>query len=222
MAHANIFERITTNDKKESSSMNKKALETIKLLGEQVIEIRKIITQKDEVIAELKADISALQDSQNDASAEVKLLRIDQRDMNKQLRGIKAAVTGQELARSAMPDAEEFSHRVVERYEPQKIEQPMSKPKGPVSQEAMSQANAEMPRVSSEADMNKAYHTISDAINTARTKLGLPPHEDLPGTIQEQNRIYSEVQNQKKQAAKSVEQTAKEFTFGRMPRMLDL
>lgn len=218
MAHANIFERITTNDKKEGSSMNKKALETIKLLGEQVIEIRKIITQKDEVIQALKSEISALKDSQNDTDANIQLLRIDQKDMNKQLRGVKAVITGQELAQAAKQEVADFSQRVVERYEPQKIQVT------PVKQEPV-QAAAAKPSIkheSSEAEMNSAYRTISNAINDARVKLGLNPHEDLPGTIAEQNKIYSQIQEQAKRAEKPVEKVAKEFTFGRIPRLLDL
>ncbi|MBT6843938.1 MAG: hypothetical protein HOA17_09145 [Candidatus Melainabacteria bacterium] len=234
MAHANIFERISSNDRKDTT-MNKKALETIKLVGQQVIEISKTVDLKDQTIDLLKKELSTLKKKNAEMEGDLKLLMINQKDLTKQLRMLKAAVTGQEFARPAQANQEDFSERVISNYQPEQVirtssvreDKPDFRSKSIKGTAQRPQAIAQMkpvsshqaePSFSNDKEMDDAYLTISTAINHARAKLGLDPHEDLPGTIKEHNRIYQQPAPVETPAQK----TAKDFVFGRLPRMLDL
>lgn len=226
MAHANIFERISSNDKKDTT-MNKKALETIKLVGQQVIEISKAIELKDQTTDMLKSEISSLKKKNAEMEGNLQLLMINQKDLTKQLRILKASMTGQEFARSAQTREDDFSDRVISNFQPQQVighpakqsQETSPRPQSKPQMKPVSSHQAET-SFSNDKEMDEAYLTISTAINHARAKLGLDPHEDLPGTIKNQNpqRNHPEPFVRETPAQK----TAKDFVFGRLPRMLDL
>ncbi|MDA0772126.1 MAG: hypothetical protein O3C63_04205 [Cyanobacteria bacterium] len=205
--------------------MNNKALETIKLVGQQVIEISKAVDLKDQTIDILKSEISSLKKKNAEMEGNLKLLIINQKDLTKQLRMLKASVTGQELTRSTETMQEDFSERVISNYQPQQIighsakqsQETSPRPQAIPKIKPVSSHQAE-PSFSHDKEMDEAYLTISTAINHARAKLGLDPHEDLLGTIKEQNRNHNEPFVRETPAQK----TAKDFVFGRLPRMLDL
>lgn len=214
MAHANIFPRInsvgedtrnfystSSQEASKDSVMNKKAIETIKLLGQQVLEIKRTIEEQKETINTLKQEVSSLKKKVNETEGNIKLLVIDQKDLTKQVRIIKNSKPIPDREIVAKPATEDFSQRVISNYEPKQV----------YREQVVSRAQA-----SPDRDMQEAYQTISSAINNARAKLGLDPHSDLPGTIKGQNRNYSDPHTE------SAKATAKEFVFGRLPRMLDL
>ena len=73
MAHADIFERISRQDVVNKKTdfhsrpetikepiVEKKAIETIKLLGKQILEIREIIEQQSKTIKTLQAEVISL------------------------------------------------------------------------------------------------------------------------------------------------------------------
>lgn len=204
--HANIFPRISSDDRKDSV-MNKKAIETIRLLGQQVLQFKKMLEEQSGTINTLKQEISTLKKKANATEGDMKLIVIDQKDHTKQLRWLKGAISGQAITKTVSPEIDDFSERVISRYEPQQVqkETPVIPKPIPVAQSKQTE----------EQNMDAAYKTISSAINNARAKLGLDPHEDLPGTIKQQNKVYSEIHN-------PIEAKAKEFVFGRLPKMLDL
>ena len=253
MAHANIFERISSNDKKDTT-MNKKALETIKLVGQQVIEISKAIDLKDQTTNMLKSELSSLKKKNAEMEGNLQRLMINQKDLTKQLRILKASVTGQEFARSAQTREDDFSDRVISNYQPQQVighsakqsfasgidtqktnsvhedkrdfgtkslQETSPRPQSKPQMKPVSSHQAE-PSFSNDNEMDEAYLTISTAINHARAKLGLDPHEDLPGTIKNQNQNQQRNHPQPFVSETPAHKTAKDFVFGRLPRMLDL
>ena len=235
MAHADIFERISRKDivNQQEPAVDKKAVETVKLLAKQVLEIREIIEQQTKTIKSLQHEVISLKKKGEDSEGNIKLAIIDQRDINKQLRALKAAVNSHEYIDSRMPSREAFNQmpRPIQQAAPQQPAQPVrAMSAGPIQASAHRAATT----AQNTAEMNSAYEEITAAINQARSQLGLEPHSDLIGTIQRQDRTYATIQQnqaaQKPQAkpnnevAKSMqaENFAKEFIFGRIPKMLNL
>ncbi len=255
MAHADIFERITRQDianqetkytprteTLKESNMDRKAVETIKLLGKQILEIREIISEQTKTIKSLQTEVISLKKKGEDAEGNIKLAIIDQRDINKQIRTLKAAVSSHEYIDARMPAREAYTQapRPAQPVQhlphlPQRpVQQPVqparaSSPQGPIQAAAHKAAGA-----ANATEMDSAYQEITAAINQARSQLGLEPHSDLIGTIKRQDQTYATIQQnhaaQKPQAkpdsevAKSMraENVAKEFIFGRIPKMLNL
>ncbi len=252
MAHADIFERISRKDlanqetnfspRQETAkepAVDKKAIETIKLLGKQILEIREIIDQQTKTIKSLQHEVLSLKKKGEESDGNIKLAIIDQKDINKQLRTLKAAVSSHEYIDSRMPSREAYNQAPrsmpqVQQALPQRpiqqpVQQPMRAP-GPIQTSAQRAYEA----ASGAPEMNSAYEEITAAINQARSHLGLEPHSDLVGTIKRQDRTYATIQQNQAAAkpqakpnnevAKSMqaENVAKEFIFGRIPKMLNL
>lgn len=72
--------------------MDKKVLETIKLLGAQVLEMRDVIKEQQDSIAELQDEILHLKKSDRDIKGDLKLVTIDQRDLSNQMKKLRANV----------------------------------------------------------------------------------------------------------------------------------
>lgn len=239
MAHADIFERISRQDvvnvvNKESKftskpetlkepAVEKKAIETIKLLGKQILEIREILEQQTKTIKTLQHEVVSLRKRSDETDGNVKLVMIDQKDVNNQLRALKAAVNSHEYIDSRMPSREAFNP--LPRPTQQSYQQPVQQPVSRAVQEtraavqAQSQSQSQPPvnnRVgtpASSAEMNSAYQEITTAINQARLQLGLEPHPDLLGSVTRSEKVYP---------TRQAEDVAKEFIFGRIPKMLNL
>ncbi len=253
MAHADIFERISRKDianqethfssRSETAkepAMDKKAVETIKLLGKQILEIREIIEQQTKTIKSLQGEVISLKKKCEDTEGNIKLAIIDQKDINKQIRTLKAAVSSHEYIDSRMPSREAFNQAAirpmpqVQQALPQRPIQPTQAMRTAMPGPIQASAHRAAETSSGAPEMNSAYEEITAAINQARSQLGLEPHSDLVGTIKRQDRTYATIQQnqaaQKSQAkpnnevAKSMqaENAAKEFIFGRIPKMLNL
>jgi hypothetical protein len=73
----------------ERSSINKKAIETIKIIGNQVIEIRELLTQQTEAIQLLKHEFAKVKAEANSTAGDLKMIQIDQRDISSQMKRLK-------------------------------------------------------------------------------------------------------------------------------------
>lgn len=115
MAHANIFQRVNKKVQKTSpreDSYDDTTLETIKVLGEQVLSLREIIEEQHHVIEDLASTVSNMKVSQKETNQNLNLAYIDQKDLAKQLRilrsNLQANQFGQNKPRSqAAPQQKE-------------------------------------------------------------------------------------------------------------------
>ncbi len=71
------------------TSTSKRALDTIKLIGSQIIEIREILNRQVDTIQMLEQEVKKLKSLGRDNEQNIKILQIDQRDIVKQLRKVR-------------------------------------------------------------------------------------------------------------------------------------
>ena len=71
------------------TSTSKRALDTIKLIGSQIIEIREILNKQVDTIQMLEQEVKKLKSLGRDNEQNIKILQIDQRDIVKQLRKVR-------------------------------------------------------------------------------------------------------------------------------------
>ncbi|MEB3316406.1 MAG: hypothetical protein VKK32_09380 [Candidatus Melainabacteria bacterium] len=71
------------------TSTSKRALDTIKLIGSQIIEIREILNRQVDTIQMLEQEVKKLRSLGRDNEQNIKILQIDQRDIVKQLRKVR-------------------------------------------------------------------------------------------------------------------------------------
>lgn len=193
--HANVFEKLSksssnagsntssSNNKSQENAIDSKLLETVKLLGKQIIEIREIIDNQNSLLEAMKNEIVSLRKKQNDTTGDVKLAMIDQKDLAKQFRTLKATVTGEQLAGNRFPNnPDEIAKRFYRNYDNSQVFE-----------------NAE--QSNNEAHSWGAFDRNSNQ-NRTNTQATLPDNE-LGRSMQTQN-------------------VAKEFIFGRLPKLLNL
>lgn len=253
MAHADIFERISRNSIKDlennhqeikekaramdtRATIDDKAIETIKLLGKQILEIREHMDEQTKTIDALRKELNFLKKGQDDTNGNLKLITIDQQDVSKQLKSLRSIVNSQQLVDSRIAPtmsstlergmnintAKPLSSATIKQA-PLPESKPATKtPERSAGATTWGNAQARMNEASTEEDLNqdKAYQEITRAINDARKELGLRPHDNLMGAI----RANAKSNNNSKKIAKSkeAEDTAKEFIFGRIPKLLNL
>ena len=73
------------------TSTSKRALDTIKLIGSQIIEIREILNKQVDTIHMLEQEVKKLKSLGRDNEQNIKILQIDPRDIVKQLRKVSEA-----------------------------------------------------------------------------------------------------------------------------------
>ncbi len=124
--HANVFEKLSksssnagsSNNKPQENTVDSKVIETVKLLGKQIIEIREIIDNQNSLLEAMKNEIISLRKKQNDTSGDVKLAMIDQKDLAKQFRTLRATVNGEQLANNRFPNnPDEIAKRFYRNYD---------------------------------------------------------------------------------------------------------
>ena len=72
---------------------SKRALDTIKLIGNQVIEIREILNKQHEMIQRLEKEVIRMKSVTKDGEQNIKILQLDQRDILRQVRKLKEGNT---------------------------------------------------------------------------------------------------------------------------------
>jgi len=90
MSQADLFPKLSKNKRIAETSTEDSTAEAIKILSEQIIEIRDIIFEQHSVIKELTGTITILKEKQKENSQNLELTHIDQRDLAKQVRILKA------------------------------------------------------------------------------------------------------------------------------------
>ena len=91
MAHANIFEKVNKNNTPDPSLSNA-TIETMKLLNDEMKRLKDIIDEQHNVIHDLAQTVTDLKADQKESNENHKLMHIDQKDLLKQLRALKAEV----------------------------------------------------------------------------------------------------------------------------------
>ena len=218
MAHADIFERIsreqTANKKqvvsvnnmenKTESSIDKKAIETLKILGKQLIDMKELVDEQTKIINALQEEILRLKKRQTETKGDIEMVVIDQRDVAKQLRMLKAVVTGEMHVNNRI---QQEQNPQFHQSAPQQVYHPL-----PTQN---SQANHQMPQ-------NPYYDSSPEAVakkfynNYDQSALFNNPN---PQSSQSVN------QSQPRQGvdhSRHAESVAKEFIFGRIPKLLNL
>lgn len=89
------------------------AVETIRLLGEHVIELREIIEQQSKDIQKLKAQQESLFDAYKELVGDFKMVKIDQKDIAKKLRDIAS----QKKVETVIEEKETLTENDVPDYE---------------------------------------------------------------------------------------------------------
>ncbi len=103
------------------------AVETIKLLGEHVLELRDVIDKQREEIKTLKAECAKMFDTCKELTDDFKLVQIDQKDLSKQIKQIKQTAT---VMQRPEPVAEVPSYdEIVKRYYPSYAQNPEFEPR---------------------------------------------------------------------------------------------
>jgi RecG-like helicase len=176
------FEKITRksiNYKNNNTELyeNSKTIETIKLLGKQIIEIRGIIEEQETIIKSLRKEVQVLKDQNSETEGNIKLSLIDQKDIAKQLRMLKAKIDSSQIT--------------LERTQSSK------------SMENSLSYNSNIPRT--EADIKERYF----------------PNYANSSIIEKSNNLKPLERNLPEQP-KSIDEVAKQFIFGRMPKLLNL
>jgi|GEM_PF-3669419 len=101
-----------SNNKNTENNLST-AVETIKLLGEHVLELREVIDSQRKELAEMKAQFAKLQDAYKELDGDFNLVRIDQKDLAKQMKSMKSVV-----APSPVQQEIPSYNEIVKRYYP--------------------------------------------------------------------------------------------------------
>jgi hypothetical protein len=174
---------------KMESSIDKKAIETLKILGKQVIEMKELVDEQSKLINALQEEVVRLKKRQTETKGDIDLVVIDQRDISKQLRTLKAIVTGEMHVNNRMQQEQ------------------ASIPHYDSNPEAIAR------RFYSNYDQNPLFK------NTSNNEYHHPRQQQVSHQIQQP------VQAQHKSGidhSKHAESVAKEFIFGRIPKLLNL
>jgi Tfp pilus tip-associated adhesin PilY1 len=124
MAHANIFQKLNKKAQKparEEAHYDDTTLETIKVLGEQILSLREIIEEQHLVIEDLASTVSHLKVSQKETNQNLNLAYIDQKDLAKQLRILRSNLQAnqflqkKERAQTSNPK-QEHDHEIEELF----------------------------------------------------------------------------------------------------------
>lgn len=180
--HQELFTKISKNPSKTkesemSQAQDARTLETVKLLAKQIIEIRELIGEQTETISSLRREVQVLKNKQSETDSNLKLSHIDQRDIAKQLRMLKANVNGNEIA----------SQRVAQQM----------------------QSSAQTNSVRTQEEVNPAdYYSNFQNSKVVQNSQTLE--------------MINEAMTETDISMQKVEDVAKQFIFGRMPKLLNL
>ncbi len=115
-----------SNNKPSENNLST-AVETIKLLGEHVLELREVIDSQREEIKTLKAECAKLFDACKELTDDYKLVQIDQKDLAKQIRQIKQVSS--EMRRPEPVQEAPSYEDIVKRYYPSYSQNPEFEPR---------------------------------------------------------------------------------------------
>lgn len=194
MAHANVFTKLTKSNAGAAAStqtqeiqMDSKLIETVKLLGKQIIEVREIIDQQNQVIEELQSEVISLRKQQSETAGNINMTIIDQKDLAKQFRILKATVTGEQIANSKMypNNSDEVAKRFYKNYD----------------SSSLFESSIESPKANSTTSSWGSFNQNAPSQPRA---------------------IRAAVASSQVERSMQAENVAKEFIFGRIPKLLNL
>jgi hypothetical protein len=116
-AHSFGSKRPTTSNTQDSR-IDPRTLETIKMLGNQVLEMREMIDKQTAAIKSLRQEVAALKGSQAEILGDIRLFQIDQKDIASQVRTIKA---GRGVADPISANQEDIYRRFYNGYDESKV-----------------------------------------------------------------------------------------------------
>jgi chromosome segregation ATPase len=100
--------------RKETSNIDSKALETIKILGNQVLEMRELMDKQSRAIKALREEIAVLRKQDKGIEAEINILRIDQKDVLSQMKTLKHS---QEQTKYQNPKQDDIARRFYPKFD---------------------------------------------------------------------------------------------------------
>ncbi len=120
MEHADLFKKISTKKdiaEPKASSLDNKAIETIKVLAKQVIDIKEILEKQNEIIKKLQEEVVGLRHRQKENADDVKLMFIQHEDLHKQFKTLKATTTTDSVVDNRVISVDEIAKRFYKNYE---------------------------------------------------------------------------------------------------------
>lgn len=188
------------------SAIDKKTIETIKLLGKQLLEMRDVIEEQAKTIAVLNEEISRVKKKQTEQKGDIEMVVIDQRDVAKQLRMLKASVTGEMLVNSRMHNQDQAQNLAA----------------------IYPQTNAQDQSTEAVAKRFYSNYDQSQLFNQNQQQAYMPAQavyqEQMMPQQNYQRPMPAAAQAQKPAIdhGRHAEHVAKEFIFGRIPKLLNL
>lgn len=188
MAHADVFQKLSKHSSDDridyepvksevrspKSSLDKRTRETIKVMGEQIVELREIVEKQTDTIIKLKDQVIDLKNKNVELEGNQRMTHIDQKDLAHQLRLLKSIVNSEQFVQAKTQTIEDIERKFINNYEDNTV---------------LKQA---------------AMDTVSELAEVASPVQAAP----MPVAKDEDPR--------------SAESIAKEFIFGRMPKLLNL
>ncbi|MEY3369540.1 MAG: hypothetical protein RLZZ361_210 [Cyanobacteriota bacterium] len=224
MAHADIFEKLsretsltkkqntTSNnlDNKIESSIDKKAIETIKIIGKQLIEMKELVHEQSKLIDSLQDEVLKLKKRQTEAKGDIEMVVIDQKDVTKQLRTLKAIVTGEIHVNNRMQQ-----DQVINTANTNLAQLPRNAYQE-ISPDAISK------RFYNNYDHNPHFQTNTNEFNQQTRTLSSHSQQSQELALNQLQRAQSIQHKSGIDHSNHAESVAKEFIFGRIPKLLNL
>jgi hypothetical protein len=173
--------------------MDAKALETIKLVGNQILAIREIIDKQQETINSLKKELLAVRQEQVEVTGNVRMVQIDQKDLVKQVKNLKQMQESMSLMHGdgPLPSQDEIARRFYANYD----ESPHIRRNGSVNFEARPAQFEQIDRT---------------ALKYQAVKPNAREHQMRDERYEALRREYMDLE------------AKKDFVFGRIPKLLNL
>lgn len=120
MAHADIFQKLNSPAPKETRakpSSEESLLETLKIACRQIVEMKDSLELQTAEIQSLKQELEFLRQKSSDNAGNIQMALIDQKDIAKQIRHLKASINSESLQTSQT--TEKVARKFYKNYDKQ-------------------------------------------------------------------------------------------------------
>lgn len=104
-----------------SNNPNARIIETLKLLGSQILELRAITDSQNEIFNNLKQDVESLKRAQEDLQGDMKMFIIDQKDLAKQIKLVKRLQDRDKVMDDRLNNFEDLAREFYPSYDHSKL-----------------------------------------------------------------------------------------------------